>query len=169
MPRFICQGTWTDGGGVVVNEGTVTVYLAGTTTAATIYALETGDAASDNTVESDAYGHFVFWVDDSDYSMGQKFKYVLSKTSYSPQTLDEIVLYPNIRAGQATLVSGTVAVTFDVAESDTSYYIALGIETDPTDNAADGIVGYASKATTGFTINCADDTSTSKVDWIIAR
>ncbi len=168
MARFKYQGTWTDGGGVVVNEGTVTVYKAGGTTAVTIYEAATGSAASDNTVESDAYGHFEFWIDDGDYSMGQEFKYVLSKSSYSSKTYDEIVLYPNVRAGQATLVSGTVAVTFDVAESDTSYYIALGIVASSTSTGTDA-VGYTSKATTGFTINCADTGSTAKVDWIIAR
>lgn len=168
MARFICQGTWTDGGGVVVNEGTVTVYKAGGTTAVTIYEAETGSAASDNTVESDVSGHFEFWVDDGDYSMGQKFKYVLSKSSFSSQALDEIVLYPNVRAGQATLASGTKAVTFDVAEPDTSYYIALGAVGSAVGGATDA-VGYTSKATTGFTINCADSGSSAVVDWIIAR
>ncbi len=96
MPRFICQGTWTDGGGVVVNEGTVTVYKAGGTTSVTIYEAATGSAASDNTVESDVYGHFVFWVDTEDYAPSQQFKYVLSKTSFSSKTYDNIVIFPQV-------------------------------------------------------------------------
>ena len=94
MSRFIEQGTWTDGGGVVVNEGTVTVYLAGGGTLATIYATETGSASSDSTVKSDVWGHFKFWVDTDDYDNTQKFKYVLSKTSFSPKTYDHIVIMP---------------------------------------------------------------------------
>ncbi len=94
MPRFIHQGTWTDGNGVVVDEGTVTVYLAGGSTLATIYAAETGSAASGSTVESDEYGHFVFWVDPSDYNNTQKFKYTLSKTAHKSKTWDNIVIFP---------------------------------------------------------------------------
>ncbi len=167
MARFKHQATWTDGNGVVVDEGTCSVYLAGTTTAASVYAAESGGTAV-NTVESDETGLFTFWVDDSDYSMGQTFKYVLSKSAFSPQTLDDIVIYPNVRAGQATLSSGTIAVAFDVAESDTSYFIALGIAGSAVGAATDA-VGWASKTAAGFTINCADNSSSAVVDWIIAR
>ncbi len=94
MPRFIHQGTWTDGNGVVVDEGTVTVYLAGGSTLATIYATETAtSAATGSVVESDEYGHFVFWVDPGDYTTTQKFKYTLSKTAFESKTWDNIVIF----------------------------------------------------------------------------
>ncbi len=94
MPRFIEQGTWTDGNGVVVDEGTCTVYLAGLDTLATIYAAETGSAASGSTVESDEHGHFEFWVSAADYGLGQRFKYTLSKTSYTSKDWDDIQIFP---------------------------------------------------------------------------
>lgn len=95
MPRFIHQGTWTDGNGVVVKEGTVTVYLAGGSTLATIYETETAtSAATGSVVESDEHGHFEFWVDATDYGLGQRFKYTLSKTAYTSKDWDDIDIFP---------------------------------------------------------------------------
>jgi len=96
MPRFIYQGTWTDGNGVVVSGGTVTVYLAGTTTKATIYAAATGDADADSAITSGTDGHFYFYVDTDDYGLGQKFKIILSKTSFTSKTYDNVEIFPKM-------------------------------------------------------------------------
>ena len=56
MARDIFQSTMQDGNGRVVDEGTVTVYLAGTTTLATIYAEETGAAITGSVVTTETDG-----------------------------------------------------------------------------------------------------------------
>lgn len=71
-----------------------------------------------------------------------------------------------IKAGSATTNSGgTTSVTFGTAFSDTNYYIAL------TCQKSDAVMAsYASKATTGFTINTYEDKGQAQgsvpVDWI---
>jgi len=90
MGRHIFQGTYQDGAGRVVQEGTISIYLAGTTTPADVYAASAGGIAV-NSVESDEdTGHFKFFVDNADYSNEQHFKIVLSKTAFKPQTIDDI-------------------------------------------------------------------------------
>jgi len=73
----------------------------------------------------------------------------------------------NLR-GQVTLASGTATVTFDEAEATADYYITLGIEASAVGANTDA-VGWTNKTTAGFTINCSDNTSTAKVDWILIR
>jgi len=97
MSRFKFQGTYKDGNGRVVGssttadstEGTISVYLAGTTTAASVYAAESGGTAV-NSVETDEYGHFYFWVDDTDYAVNQTFKIVLSHSNFESKTYDDV-------------------------------------------------------------------------------
>jgi hypothetical protein len=67
----------------------------------------------------------------------------------------------NLR-GQETLSSGTATVTFTTEEDDNSYYIFLSGD-------AGEAFSWASKATTGFTINSDSGASTATVDWFIIR
>lgn len=67
----------------------------------------------------------------------------------------------NIR-GTVTLSGGTAAVSFTTNEADTNYYISLS-------GGATESFGWASKATTGFTINSSNSGSTAVVDWHIFR
>jgi len=97
MARYKYQGTFKDGNGRVVGTattsdgvaGTVSVYLAGTTTAASVYAAETGGVAV-NSVSTDTHGYFYFWVDHDDYTCSQKFKIVLSHADFESKTYDDI-------------------------------------------------------------------------------
>ena len=109
MSRYIYQGTFQDGTGRALSGGTVTVYLAGTTTAATIYPAETGAADSDNTVTSSSDGTFEFWVDDTGgYTAAQRFKITLSKSGYTTQTWDNIAIINTYElASNAECVTGT--------------------------------------------------------------
>lgn len=101
MARFIYQGTFTDGSGVVVGaqttgnstDGVVSVYLAGTTTAASVYTASAGGTAV-NSVETDDYGHFVFYVDTGDYASTQKFKITLTHADFQSKTYDNIQIFP---------------------------------------------------------------------------
>jgi hypothetical protein len=103
MARYIYQGTFKDGNGRVVGSsttanstaGTVSVYLAGTTTAATVYTASSG-GSSVASVSTDAYGHFSFWVDDSDYDSSQKFKIILSHANFKSKTYDNIEILPTV-------------------------------------------------------------------------
>lgn len=95
MARYIFQGTWQTGNGTVVNDGTVTVYLANTTTLAIIYAAKTGGSAiSGSQVTPSANGHFYFFVDTTDYGWDQEFKIILTRTNMESTTWDYIAIYP---------------------------------------------------------------------------
>lgn len=89
--RYILQGNYNDGNGTVVSSGTVTCYLAGTTTPATIYAASSGGSAlSGGQTTSGIDGYFKFYIDDADYSSAQLFDVLLSKTGYSTVTYSNV-------------------------------------------------------------------------------
>jgi len=91
MARYIYQNTFKDGNGRVVSGGTVSVYLAGTTTAASVYTSATGGSAV-NSVTSDSDGHFYFYVDTDDYEVTQRFDIKLSKSGYQDKTYSNIAI-----------------------------------------------------------------------------
>lgn len=109
MSRFIFEGTTRDGAGNIIPSATVAVYLAGTTTAASVYTAVSGGTAV-NSVTSDATdGTFLFYVDDSDYTAGsQRFKIVLSKSGYSSQTFDYLSIY-DISSSALTFTTPTLS------------------------------------------------------------
>lgn len=151
MARFIYQGVAQDTSGTVIKEATVTVYLAGTTTAATIYAAETGDAESDNTVSTSATtGAFSFWIDTDDYALTQRFKIVISKTGYTSQTLDNINIIGNVAASSTG--AGLIEFSTD-AETVTGTSTSLG--TTPANLTAKmkapGAIGGTTPAPGSFT------------------
>lgn len=92
MAKYAFQDHYTDGMGRVVPSGTVNVYEAGTTTAATIYDSD-GDAISGAQITTDDDGYFIFYVDDADYSAGQKFDIKLSKTNFRTKTYEDVVVF----------------------------------------------------------------------------
>ncbi len=94
--RYIFQGTFTDGMGRAVLGGTVSVYLAGTTTAASVYAASSGGTAVNSVASSSTDGSFLFYVDDGDYAPNQKLKIILSKTNFISRTLDNIEIFPRL-------------------------------------------------------------------------
>jgi hypothetical protein len=67
------EGVARDGAGNLINAATVSVYLAGGTTAATVYEDES-DVASVNSVTCDDDGQFEFWVRNTDYNVSQQFR-----------------------------------------------------------------------------------------------
>lgn len=64
--------------------------------------------------------------------------------------------------GVATLVAGTKAVTFAVAEPDASYEVWL--QGDASESFR-----YSSKGTGGFTITSSNGASTARVNWLLVR
>ena len=109
MARYKYQGAGRDGNGKVIQSGTVSVYLTGTTTAASVYAAESGGAAV-NSVLTDSKGYFSFWVDDGDYSYGQLFAVTLSKTNFESQTVSDIAIVSLLSTNVVTL-SGAQNIT----------------------------------------------------------
>ena len=92
--RYIYQNTVQDDEGRLVANADCTVYLAGTSTLATIYTTESGSVDADSVVETDSSGAFVFWVDEDDYPHNQLFKIVVEYNSYTGETLDDIAIFP---------------------------------------------------------------------------
>ena len=104
MSRYAFQGTFRDGQGNIVSGGTITVYLAGTDTTATIYEDDT-TVTSTSYVESDDNGYFIFYIDSSDYSTSQFFDIQLAKSGYTTK------LYPSISIVPLWPTDETIGVT----------------------------------------------------------
>jgi len=115
MGRYIHQGQFTDLSGNAVSSGTITVYLAGTTTLASSYTASSGGIAV-NSVTSDSTGKFVFYVDTGDYAANQYFKIVLSKSGFLSQTYDDIVIFPEVILTGPDKVLGRVTAGAGVVE-----------------------------------------------------
>jgi hypothetical protein len=95
MARYLYTGIARDGVGNIIPSATISAYLSGTTTAASVYTASTGGTAV-NSVTAGTDGIFTLYVDDTDYAGSQLFKLVVSKTGYTSKTYDEIVIYPQL-------------------------------------------------------------------------
>lgn len=98
--RYKFYGVASAGNGSVVGAMTVSVFLAGTTTPASIYAASSGGVAVNSVLTTDTVtdvGRYSFYVDDGDYSPTQNFDITFSKTGYNSQT------YSNIKMGEPVL------------------------------------------------------------------
>lgn len=92
--------------GNILPSATVTVYLAGSTTLASVYASVTS-ATAVNSVTSDTNGVAEFYVDRFDYDSDQTFKLVITKTGYTTATYDNVV------------VDNTVLITYTISADKT--------------------------------------------------
>jgi len=89
--RYPFSGTTCNQTGAVVLGATVSVFLAGTTTPASIYTAQSGGVAVNSVISSLTDGTFTFWVELTE----QPFDIVVSKTissnaSYIPVTLHNL-------------------------------------------------------------------------------
>ena len=78
MSRYAFYECVRDGNGVIVSGATVSVYLAGTTTPANIYA-NLPDVTPVNSVITADDGTYSFFFDTNDYPSTQTFKFIISK------------------------------------------------------------------------------------------
>lgn len=93
MSRHPISGTCRDSvTGQVRGSSLISVYLAGTSTVASIYTASTGGSPV-NSVTSDAVGRFSFYVDESDYPLTQLFKIISSKIGFDSITYDNIPFF----------------------------------------------------------------------------
>ena len=103
--RYVYQGTSTDQNGAVIKSCTVSVYLAGTTTAASVYTASSGGTAVNSVTSDSTNGSFSFWVDTGDYATSQLFKITLSKTDFTSVSYDNLSIYPMLAlVGVGTVV-----------------------------------------------------------------
>lgn len=117
MARHIYQGVTRDGNGVVIASATISVYLAGTTTAATIYAAETGGSAiTTGQTTSGTNGAYSFYVDDTVYAYTQLFDVVPSKANFSFPTLSNQRIIPFLTGATAIGISILTAASEDAAQ-----------------------------------------------------
>jgi parallel beta-helix repeat protein len=114
--RYNFKSVARDGAGNIVPSATVSVYLAGTTTAASVYAAYTGGTAV-NSVTSGTDGVYEFYVDDTDYAVGQRFKIYISKTGYSSITHDYMTIFDI----NAAFVCNAVSITSSCTASSLGY------------------------------------------------
>ncbi|MCK5611362.1 hypothetical protein KAR91_56350 [Candidatus Pacearchaeota archaeon] len=132
MARYIYQGVFKDGNGRVIEDGTVSVYEAGTSTPASIYVASAGGSAV-NSVTSDSSGKFYFYVDIGDWASAQKFKITLSKTAYQTKSYDDIEIFPLLEIPTVTRhfeVPASAATKGATAPADTSIGLARGLGFD---------------------------------------
>lgn len=155
--RYPYHGTTTDQNGAVIQSCTVTVYLAGTTTLATVYAASTGAAATGSVITSNSTtGAFVFWVDTGDYGSSQLFKIILSKTNFTSVTYDNLVIYPHLAlVGVGTVVWNPASLNDAAGETSASITVTgatLGTDfvlvSAPYDLEDCTITGYVQAANT---------------------
>ena len=84
----------TDANGTVIPGAQVTVYLAGTTTPAIIYATSMGGAIAGSVITTGSDGSYSFFVDSTDYSDQQLFKIVATLARYGSFTRDNLWFGP---------------------------------------------------------------------------
>ena len=101
MARYLFNGVARDGNGKVMASATCKVFLAGTTTAADVYAASSGGTAVAS-VTSSSDGTFYFYVDDTTYYQSQQFKIRIEKSGYTTKDYDYIRVFPG---GLTTIVA----------------------------------------------------------------
>ncbi len=93
MARYAYQGTYKDQNGKVVTSGTISVFLTGTTTAASVYVASSGGSPVASVTSDSTDGHFIFYVDDADYAAHQLFAITLSKSGYLSKTYSNLDIF----------------------------------------------------------------------------
>lgn len=117
--RHKYNGVYRDGAGNVVTSGTISVYLAGTSTSATVYTSSTSTTAVNSVTSSTTDGSFEFYVDRFDYNRDQQFKIILSKSGLTSKTYDYVKI--------DDLVTGTYSISADRTVSTDLGYVPKGV------------------------------------------
>jgi hypothetical protein len=122
--RCVYSNVARENDGDIINDATITVYLAGSSTLASIYNTFSGTTAT-NSVTTNSSGEFTFYVDRFDYDSEQRFKYTVAKTGHTTRTYDNIdidrvvittyagdkTLTTNLIVPKGVLYSGAITVT----------------------------------------------------------
>ena len=103
MARWKFQGTTKDQSGRILPSATVSVYPAGTTTAASVYTSVTSATAVNSVTSNSTDATYVFYTDCFDYDYDQAFKIIITKSGYTSVT------YDNIPHGEIVLGTYTIS------------------------------------------------------------
>lgn len=150
--RYSRSGTYQDGAGNVLSGGTVSVYLAGTSTPVNIYTASSGGIAV-NSVTTASNGGYSFYVDAADYVSTQKFDITLTKSNYSTAYLYNVTIYP-----VTIFTIGTLANSATPAVDTTSKYWLTGGTTTIT-NITGGAEGQEITILSEHAITITDGTN----------
>jgi len=90
MARWKFQGTTKDQSGRILPSATISVYLAGTTTPASVYISVTSTTAVNSVTSSSTDATYAFYTDSFDYDHDQTFKIIITKPSYTSVTYDNL-------------------------------------------------------------------------------
>lgn len=103
MARYAIQGTVRDTNGKTIKDASVQIFLAGTSTPATIYTAKVGGSAyASSIMTTDIRGHFVGYIDDSDYDLFTQFDLSVTGTGLAGVTYNDIM---------AVTAAGTIDVS----------------------------------------------------------
>lgn len=108
--RFKYQTILRDENGIVLPSATVSFYLAGTTTAANVYASATSTVALNSTTTG-SDGSFTVYFDAFEYGSEQTYKLVYSLDNYQSYTLD------NLKPVDVVLQAYTIATDTSVSNT----------------------------------------------------
>ena len=103
MARWKFQGTTKDQSGRILPSATISVYLAGTTTPASVYTSVTSTTAVNSVTSSSTDATYAFYTDSFDYDHDQAFKIIITKPSYTSVT------YDNLPHGEVVLGTYTIS------------------------------------------------------------
>ena len=123
--RWKYAGFSKDGNGKVISGATIKVFLAGTTTAASIYTTVASTTAVNSTTSS-ADGSFAFYVDAFDYDNEQTFLVRIEKNGYTSKDFDNIKL-DDIVLGTYTVSTNKTVTTHLNPPKGIIYSIATGV------------------------------------------
>jgi len=103
MARWKFQGTTKDQSGRILPSATISVYLAGTTTPASVYTSVTSTTAVNSVTSSSTDATYAFYTDSFDYDHDQAFKIIITKSNYTSVT------YDNLPHGEVVLGTYTIS------------------------------------------------------------
>lgn len=118
------SATVRDRHGNIVASASISVFLAGTVTPASIYTTLEGTTATSGTV-SDEAGRYIFYVDTFDYDVDQTFKIVCSKGSMTAVTLDNVFI-EDIVLGEYSITENRTVTTTVVPPKGVTYNVEAG-------------------------------------------
>jgi hypothetical protein len=118
------SATVRDQHGNIIAGASVSVFLAGTTTQASVYA-SIASAEAINGVASDEAGRYTFYVDTFDYNVDQTFKIVCTRAA-ATLTIDNITIEDIVLGEYAITADRTVTTNVTVPKGVT-YAVAEGV------------------------------------------
>lgn len=146
----VLNGVARDDQGNVLETASITVYLTGTTTLATLYEDSDLLVAIPNPVTSDELGEYVLYISSGSYDL------VVAKAGYDPNTIEEVEILG--LTGGPTASHGECYISSDGVTAATTSYKAVVATTfadgdlENFTHGADGVLTYTGAETQHFLV-----------------